>query len=226
VPLIRPIPGGGAVIDGAALHSASRDFTEAYVAEDAILAGARARGAEVGCPTTLPGSGAALRLLASAVRAKSVVEVGTGVGVSGLWLLRGMRPDGVLTSIDVEAEHQRLARAAFTEAGVAPSRVRLINGRALEVLPRLADESYDMVVVDAVKAEYADYLQEALRLLRFGGVVAFDNALRGGRVVDPTARDPESVALRELARAVRENDRLVPAMLPVGDGLLAAVRHR
>lgn len=174
---------------------------------------------------TQPGAGAALRFLASALRAKAVVEVGTGVGVSGLWLLRGMRSDGVLTSIDVEAEHQRLARLAFTEDGVPPSRVRLINGRALEVLPRLADESYDLVVIDAVKAEYAEYLQEALRLLRRGGVVAFDSALRGGRVVDPTARDPESVALRELARAVRENDRLVPVMLPVGDGLLAAVRH-
>jgi len=146
--------------------------------------------------------------------------------VSGLWLLRGMRSDGVLTSIDVEAEHQRMARKAFTEDGVPPSRVRLINGRALEVLPRLADGSYDMVVVDAVKAEYAEYLTEALRLLRHGGVVAFDNALRDGKVVDPTARDPESVALRELARAVRENARLVPVMLPVGGGLLAAVRHR
>ncbi len=160
------------------------------------------------------------------MRAKAVVEIGTGVGVSGLWLLRGMRSDGVLTSIDVEAEHQRLARKAFTEDGVPPSRVRLINGRALEVLPRLADGSYDMVVVDAVKAEYAEYLTEALRLLRHGGVVAFDNALRDGKVVDPTARDAESVALRELARAVRENTRLVPVMLPVGGGLLAAVRHR
>jgi predicted O-methyltransferase YrrM len=167
-----------------------------------------------------------MRFLASALRAKAVVEIGTGVGVSGLWLLRGMRSDGVLTSIDVEAEHQRLARKAFTEDGVAPSRVRLINGRALEVLPRLADGSYDLVVIDAVKAEYAEYLTEALRLLRNGGVVAFDNALRDGKVVDPTARDPESVALRELARAVRENVRLVPVMLPVGGGLLAAVRDR
>jgi predicted O-methyltransferase YrrM len=154
------------------------------------------------------------------------VEIGTGVGVSGLWILRGMRADGVLTSIDVEAEHQRMARMAFNEAGLPPSRVRLINGRALEVLPRLADESYDMVVVDAIKAEYTDYLVEALRLLRCGGIVAFDGALRGGKVVDPTARDPESVALRELARIVRDHEQLVPVILPVGDGLLAAVRYR
>ncbi len=154
------------------------------------------------------------------------MEIGTGVGVSGLWILRGMRADGVLTSIDVEAEHQRMARTAFNEAGLPPSRVRLINGRALEVLPRLADESYDMVVVDAIKAEYTDYLVEALRLLRCGGIVAFDGALRGGKVVDPTARDPESVALRELARIVRDHEQLVPVILPVGDGLLAAVRYR
>jgi predicted O-methyltransferase YrrM len=200
-------------------------YTETYVAEDAVLRGARARAAEVGCPVTSPGTGAALRFLAAAVRAKSVVEVGTGAGVGGLWLLRGMRPDGVLTSIDTEAEHQRLARQAFTEAGMAPSRVRMINGRALEVLPRLADASYDLVAVDALRTEYPDYLQEALRLLRPGGAVAFDNALAAGRVFDATARDPESVALRELVRVVRDSDQLVPAMLPIGDGLLVAVRR-
>jgi predicted O-methyltransferase YrrM len=207
------------------LHAASLGFSEGYVAEDSVLRSARARAAEVGCAVTRPGAGAVLRMLAAALRAKAVVEVGTGVGVSGLWVLRGMRTDGVLTSIDVEAEHQRLARQTFTDAGFPPSRVRMINGRALEVLPRLADDSYDLVVVDAAKAEYGEYLAESLRLLRPGGAVAFDNALRGGRVADATARDPESVALRELARLVRDHDQLVPAMLPVGDGLLVAVRR-
>jgi predicted O-methyltransferase YrrM len=101
----------------------------------------------------------------------------------------------------------------------------MINGRALEVLPRLADTSYDLVAVDALRTEYPDYLQEALRLLRPGGAVAFDNALAAGRVFDATARDPESVALRELVRVVRDSDQLVPAMLPIGDGLLVAVRR-
>jgi predicted O-methyltransferase YrrM len=216
---------GRCAIGGTPLHAANLGFTETYVAEDAVLRAARARAAEVGCAVTRPGTGAALRMLAAAVRAKSVVEVGTGAGISGLWVLRGMRPDGVLTSIDVEAEHQRLARQAFNEAGVPSSRVRLINGRALEVLPRLADDSYDLVVIDAVKTEYADCLHESLRLLRSGGAVAFDNALWGGRVADATARDPESVALRELARLVRDHEALVPAMLPVGDGLLVAIRR-
>ena len=114
------------------------------------------------------------------------MEVGTGCGTSGIWLLRGMRPDGVLTSVDVEPEHQRLARKVFTEAGFASNRYRLISGRALDVLPRLTDGGYDMVFCDAAKKEYLDYFAEGLRLLRPGGIVAFDNALWGGRVADPT----------------------------------------
>jgi predicted O-methyltransferase YrrM len=199
------------------------EYAESYLPEDAPLSAARQRATEVGVVPIGSAGGAALRLLAAAVTARSVVEIGTGTGVSGLWLLRGMHPDGVLTTIDAEAEHQRLARETFAEAGFAPARVRTINGRAMEVLPRLADASYDLVFCDAMKTEYADYLAEALRLLRPGGVVAFDNALWRGKVADPSIRDPDTVALREIGKIVRDNDRLVPALLPAGDGLLAAV---
>jgi predicted O-methyltransferase YrrM len=171
------------------------------------------------------GGGAALRLLAAAIEAVHVVEFGTGTGVSGIWLLRGMRPDGVLTSIDAESEHQRLARQSLTEAGFTGGRVRLIPGRVLQVAPRLSDGAYDLVFCDAAKTEYAEYLEEALRLLRPGGVVAFDNALWHDRVADPAARDPETVAVRDLGRSVRDDERLVPALLPVGDGLLVAVKR-
>jgi predicted O-methyltransferase YrrM len=205
---------------------ADRAFTEAWVAEDEPLLLARQRGAEIGAVPIGPGGGAVLRFLAASIGARSVVEIGTGAGVSGSWLLRGMVADGVLTSIDVEAEHQRIARQTYAEAGVAASRVRLINGRALEVLPRLTDGAYDLVFGDAAKGEYADYLHEALRLLRPGGIVAFDNALWHSKVPDPSARDPETVAVRELLREVREDDRLVPLLLPSGDGLLAAVVQR
>jgi predicted O-methyltransferase YrrM len=214
----------GALTAGSAL-AASMAFAESFVAEDAVLAAARARASEVGCVPIGPGGGAVLRLLAAALGARSVVELGTGTGVSGVWLLRGMRPEGVLTSIDVESEHQRLARKTFTDAGFASSRFRLINGRALDVLPRLADTSYDLVLVDADKTEYADYLSAALRLLRPGGVIAMDNVLWKGRVADPAARDPESVALREVAKQVRDHEMLVPALLPVGDGLLVGVKQ-
>jgi predicted O-methyltransferase YrrM len=172
-----------------------------------------------------PGGGAALRVLAAALDARTVVEIGTGAGVSGLYLLSGMHPEGVLTSVDIESEHQRLAREAFTEAGFAANRARLIAGAALDVLPRLTDAAYDLVFCDGDKAEYGEYLQQALRLLRVGGAVVFDNALWRNKVADPAQRDPQTIAVRELCRAVRDDERLSPALLPVGDGLLVAVKR-
>jgi predicted O-methyltransferase YrrM len=136
-----------------------------------------------------------------------------------------MRTDGVLTSVDIESEHQRLAREAFTEAAIPANRTRLIPGSALDVLPRLTDAAYDLVFCDADKSEYVEYLEQAIRLLRPGGVVAFDNALWHNRVADTAQRDPETVAIRELGRAVRDDDRLLPSLLPVGDGLLAALKR-
>ncbi|MBO9521668.1 MAG: O-methyltransferase [Nocardioidaceae bacterium] len=201
---------------------ASWTWSEQYVAEDTVLANARARAEEVGVVPIGSGGGAALRFLASVLDARAIVEIGTGTGVSGLWMLRGMRPDGVLTSVDTEAEHQRLAKETFTEAGIPAQRARLIPGAALEVLPRLTDGHYDIVFADGDKQEYPEYLTEALRLLRPGGVVVFDNALWHDRVADPAQRDPETIAIRELCRVVVEHESLVPVLLPVGDGLLMA----
>lgn len=195
----------------------------AWQPEEPPLPAARQRAAEVGVGAVDPATGAVLRLLTAVSGARAVIEVGTGAGVSTLWLLAGMRADGVLTSVDAEGEHQRQARLSLTEAGVGSGRVRLIAGRALEVLPRLSDSAYDLVFCDAARSENADYLTAALRLLRPGGVVVFAGALAGGRVADPSARDADTVALRELSRLVREEPRLVPALLPVGTGLLAAV---
>jgi predicted O-methyltransferase YrrM len=163
------------------------------------------------------------RDLAALLDAKSVVEVGTGAGVSGYALLRGMRPDGVLTTVDVEAENQRVARATFTAGGISPARTRLITGRALEVLPRLTDGAYDIVFVDGDKAEYSAYLEQAVRLLRVGGAVVFDNALWHDKVADPAQRDNQTIELRALVNALREDERFIATLLPVGDGLLAAV---
>lgn len=191
--------------------------------EGEVLERARARGEELGCVPVLPGVGAALRLLAATLPARSVVEIGTGAGVSALWLLQGMPADGVLTTIDVEPEHQRAAREAFTEAGIPANRTRVISGRALDVLPRLTDGAYDLVLCDAAKPEYEDYLEQALRLLRPGGVVAFDNALWHDKVADPAQRDETTTAIRELGKRVRGDERLLSALLPSGDGLLVAV---
>ena len=208
------------------LKPASWAYAEEFVAEDEVLAEARNRAQEVGVVPIGSGGGAALRFLAAVTEARAGVEIGTGTGVSGVWLLRGMRPDGVLTTVDTEAEHQRLAKKTFAEAGIPSQRARLINGSALDVLPRLTDGHYDLVFCDGDKQEYPDYLTEALRLLKPGGVVAFDNALWHDRVADPAQRDPETVAVRELGRAVREDETLTPLLLPMGDGLLVARKHR
>ena len=204
---------------------ATTDYVEGYLPEDLPLLDARRNAAEVGGASPVsPAGGAALRFIAATLAARTVVEIGTGCGTSGIWLLRGMRKDGVLTSVDVDPEHQRLARQAFTEAGFAANRYRLIGGKAAEVLPRLTDGAYDLVFCDADKHEYPAYLTAALRLLPVGGVVAFDNALWGGRVADPAETDPETSAIREVCDLVREDERLVPLLVPVGDGLLAAVK--
>jgi predicted O-methyltransferase YrrM len=207
------------------LNAASLGYAENFIAEDEVIAAARARGQELGCVPIGPAGGATLRVIAALVGARAVVEIGTGAGVSGLWLLGGMRPEGVLTTVDVEPEHQRAAKHAFTEAGIASTRYRLINGTAGEVLPRLTDGGYDLVFVDADKTGYTEYHEQAVRLLRPGGVVAFDNVLWHDRVADPNVRDPDTVALRELSRGIRDDARLLPAMLPVGDGLLIAAKR-
>ncbi|WP_179950917.1 O-methyltransferase [Xylanimonas oleitrophica] len=200
-------------------------YSEGFVPEDDVLLRARERAAELGCPAVLPGAGALLSVVAAALQARAVVEVGTGTGVASLWLLRGMPSDGVLTTIDAELEHLRAARTAFAEEGVAPARTRAIPGRPLDVLPRLTDAAYDLVLVGGEPHAYADHVAEALRLLRPGGVVAVDGALHGGRVADPARRDEVTTLVREVGRSLRADERLVPALVPSGDGLLLAVRR-
>ncbi len=207
------------------LKPASWTYAEQFVAEDDVLTHARERAAHLPATPIGPGGGATLRFVAALIQAKNVVEVGTGCGISGVWTIRGMRSDGVLTSVDLEAEHQRLAKQAFTEAGIATQRVRLIPGAALEVLPRLTDGHYDLVFCDGDKEEYPQYLRQALRLLRRGGVVAFDNTLWHDKVADTSARDPETVAIRETLREVSDDESLLPLLLPVGDGLLLAQKR-
>jgi predicted O-methyltransferase YrrM len=165
-----------------------------------------------------PAAGAALRFLASAIAARAVVEIGTGCGSSGVWLLRGMRPGGVLTSVDTEPECHRLARKAFTQAGFATNQARLILGRALDVLPRLSDGAYDLVFCDADQAAYPEYLTSALRLLRPGGIAVFNDVL-------PPGPGPADDGVRELAEMAGNEEKMVPLLLPIAGGLLAAIKR-
>ena len=203
----------------------SWSYTEEFPIEPEVAAQARLRGIELGTAPVTPATGAALRMLAASVAARSVAEIGTGTGVSGLWILDGMGPDGVLTTIDVEPEIQREARRAFESGGRARSRTRVIRGRASDVLPRMAARSYDMVVLDVEPEESAALIDQALRMLRVGGVLAITRALWNDHVADPARRDPATVAARELGKALREREDLLTSLLPVGDGLLVAVRR-
>jgi predicted O-methyltransferase YrrM len=206
--------------------AATMAYVDGFLPEDEPLQAARRNAAEVGgAAPVAPVTGAALRFVAAAIGARSVVEIGTGCGVSGIWLLRGMAAGAVLTSVDVEPEHQQLARASFAEAGFPAGRHRLISGRALEVLPRLADGAYDMVFCDADTREYPDYLTAALRLLRSGGVVVFDDVLAGGVAEDAAHGDQDVAAIKELCEQMKADERLVPTLMPVADGLLAAVKR-
>lgn len=200
-------------------------YAEAFIEPNELMERAATEGEALGAVPVHPGVGSVLRLLAASLRARTVVEIGTGAGTSGLWLLQGMAPDGVLTSIDVEPEHQRLAKKAFAEAGIPSQRTRVITGDAGQVLPRLNEATYDMVLIDADKPNYPLYAEHGIRVLRSGGILVLDNMLWHDRVADPAVRDETTTVLRDLGKTLREDDRLVPALLPVGDGLFAAVKR-
>jgi predicted O-methyltransferase YrrM len=201
----------------------NRAYVRSYLeAEDEPLRAARARSEEADIPAVSAETGALLRFLARVTHARNVIEVGSGGGYSGLWLLGGMDPRGSLTTIELSPANQGLAQRAFAEARVS-DRVRTILGAALTVLPKFADDSYDLVFLDAVKSEYPSYLEHAKRLLRPGGVLVGDNVLWGGRVADDTVSDDDTDALREFNDAVRGDAELHPMMFEVGDGVLAAV---
>ncbi|XVX21252.1 O-methyltransferase [Actinomycetota bacterium] len=204
---------------------ASLAYAEEFVPENEVMEEARRRGTELGATPVGAGAGALLRVLAATLQARHVMEIGTGAGVSGLWLLDGMPSDGVLTSIDVDPEHQRAAKQAFQKAGIPHQRTRVIGGAALDVLPRMTDGAYDMVVVDGDKLEYGAYVEHAIRLLRAGGLLVVDNMLWHDRVADPAARDEETTALRDLGKELRERDDLLPALVASGDGVFLAVKR-
>lgn len=194
-------------------------FLESFAAETDDLRRAREASAEIGVGVVSPAAGAALRFLARTLDAKHVVEIGTGVGSALLWVLQGMAADGQVTTLDSDGEHHRLAKELVKEA---PGRVRFITGRAAEVVPRLADHSYDLVLLSMDSADLNPMLDQAVRLLRLGGVIALLDAFGGGKVGDPAQRDPSSVARRLVLHRFASDPRLTPALLPVGTGLLVA----
>ncbi len=203
--------------------AASLAFAESFAPQASGSQTARERAHDLGITPVSEGVTTTLTLLARAIHATSAVEVGTGTGVSALALLAGMDADGVLTSIDPENELQLMAREILLAEGIPNRRARLIAGQPLTVLPKLNDHSYDLMFVDGDPLEYVEYVDQALRLLRWGGVLVLHHALWQNQVADASIDTDEPLIIREALEAVTESEHLTPALWPIGDGLLVAV---
>ncbi|ASY16265.1 methyltransferase [Candidatus Planktophila sulfonica] len=200
-------------------------YAESFIAEDAIKAVARARGLELGALDVTQGTGAYLRHLAHQLSAQSVVEIGTGSGVGALWLLEGMMASGTLTSIDDEMEHTNIAKMALAEADIAQPRFRLITNSVMDVMTKLTDRAYDLVVFRHNPEDLSFAISEAHRILRSGGVFVIDNFFGGSKVQDPAQRDPKTIALREAGKSIKlDTEAWVTTLIPTGDGLLLATK--
>ena len=194
-------------------------YTEQYPSETDVQVRARRTSLELGVEPVSRAVAAYLSTLVVLNRAQSICEVGTGVGVSGLALLR-YAPQATLTSIDIEPEHMREARTVFSEARIPASRLRLIEGNAQHVLPRLNHASYDTVVLDAEPDAILEYVEYALTIARPGGCIVVPNALARGRVPDPAARDPRTQNMRDLLSMVADSPSITSSLSPAGDGVL------
>jgi predicted O-methyltransferase YrrM len=166
-----------------------------------------------------------LTLLSGARRA---LELGTFTGYSSLCVAEHLPDDGLLIACDTSPEWTDVAREEWRKAGLE-SRVELRLGPAEETLTGLINDgqarSFDFAFIDADKLGYPVYYEQCLALLRPGGLIAFDNMFQGGRVLDPSNVEPEPVAIRALNEEIFADERVDPAMVPIGDGLLL-VRKR
>ncbi|WP_110969168.1 O-methyltransferase [Pseudomonas huaxiensis] len=165
-----------------------------------------------------PEQGQLLALLVRLSGARRLIEVGTFTGYSALCMADALPADGELLCCDLPGDYHDIARRYWQEAGVE-SRIELRPGPALDTLATLADGAFDLIFIDADKANYPRYLEEALRLLRQGGVVLFDNTLWSGRVLQAQPDSDDTRAIQALNLALRDDVRVDLSLLPLGDGL-------
>ncbi len=196
---------------------------DVFATEDGELAAVMPDAREKGLPDIAVDAevGRFLQVLVAGARASRVLEIGTLAGYSGIWIAKALPADGKLVTIEADGKHAAVARSNFERAGLL-DRVDILVGRALDVLPELpGDPPFDVVWLDAVKAEYPAYLEEALRFVRPGGWILADNALLGGRVAaEPSDDDePDVVAMRAFHRRITQAPGLVSTLLPIRDGV-------
>ncbi len=192
---------------------------------DAVLAQIDAQGEREGIPVVGPAVGRFLRVVVAATRARRVLEIGTAIGFSAIWMGAALPDDGEFVTIDPDRARTERARANWREAGV-PARLVVHERPALEALPALSGP-FDLVFIDAIKTEYQGYLDGALPLLRAGGVVLVDNLLWSGRASGSRADDrtKDTEAIRGFNARFLADPRLLATILPLGDGLGFGVKR-
>ena len=201
-------------------------FSEQYNGPDPLLDAARTHSHEFGIAPVSQTTAKTLTLLARLLTPVAAVEVGTGVGTSTLSLLRGMPTAGILTSIDTNSTTQSAARDLVDMAGIRPGRLRLMSGRAEEVLKRLAPAAYDMVFIDVEPGNLERMIQPSLRLLDSQGLLVINKTLLKGAVADPVDRSPRTQAARSMLNRIAEQENLERVLLPIGEGLLLLQKPR
>jgi caffeoyl-CoA O-methyltransferase len=196
--------------------------------QDELLLRLAAETAELGGISIMqisPEQGAFMNVLVRAIGARRALEMGTFTGYSAICIARGLPDDGQLVTCDVSEEWTGIARRYFDEAGLT-ERIDLRLGPALDTLRAMpADQPFDFAFIDADKVGYLDYYEEALRLLRPGGLAMIDNVLRGGRIVDPDAQDEGDRVVLELNERVIADERVDAAMLGVSDGVTLILKR-
>jgi predicted O-methyltransferase YrrM len=194
---------------------------------DPVLEDMEAQGARDGIPIVVPETGALLQVLALACGARRILEVGTAIGVSTLYLARALPVDGTIVSFEIDRDRHDAARNYLDRAGVLErADLRLQDARAGL---RELDGTFDMAFIDGVKAQYGDYFEALLPLLRLGGVLAVDNVLMSGTVAEGRSdghwTDEQIATARAFNERLLEHPELVGTVTPVGDGVLVAVRR-
>ena len=166
-----------------------------------------------------------LTLIAQMIGARRVLEVGTFTGYTTLAFALALPKDGRVVTLDLEEGYPAVGRPFWKEAGVA-ERIEVKIGEAAASLDRLLESpgpgAFDMAYIDCNKKAYDAYYERALRLVRPGGVIAFDNMLWGGSVIDPSDRQKATLALRALNKKLHTDSRVNISFLPIGDGLTLA----
>lgn len=208
------------------LRQLSAAFCEDFPVEDAIMRQAREHSDRLGVRAVSPSVASLLTVLAALSGAQQAVEVGTGSGVSTVALLRGLPEGAALTTIDIDATREQLAREAVKAAGLESThRVRAITGDASAVLRRLSEGSYDLAFVDADAANFDSYVYDCLALLKPGGLLIAHDVLHSGEVASPTTRDTVTQTHRLVLNALREIDDIFISLVHAGEGIFLVYKR-